>query len=213
MQFQGSEKAILDQLKPFSIPSTESSVLKSEWIEYRPIGQVTDGSPIEFRICPQENQYVDLKRSLLKLKFKVIKTDGTDVGPDDKGGIINNFIHSMFTQDDILLNQVLVSPSSNNYPYKAYVDDVLKVNTDNSKIQETWLYYKDTGDMDSTDVLTGSNIGLTERYAKISASRSSYAVGPLKSDLCNLERWILPDVDIAIRLWQSSSPFRLVKPA
>ena len=42
------------------------------------------GRPIEFRICPQENQYVDLKRSLLKIKLKVTKADGTDVGPDDK---------------------------------------------------------------------------------------------------------------------------------
>ena len=107
----------------------------------------------------------------------------------------------------------LISPSSNNYPYKAYIDDTLKINNENSPLQQSGGYYKDTGGLDSTDVLTGSNAGLSERYSLISSSRSAHFCAPLKSDLCTIDRWILPDVDIAIRLWQTSTEFRLVKPA
>lgn len=213
MQFEGSQPAVLDQLKLFTVPSTESSLVKNEFIEYRPTSQVTDTSVIEFRVNPQENQYVDLKRSLLKVSFKLVKADGTNVGADDKVGVINNFLHSLFAQDDILLNQVLISPSSNNYPYKAYLDEALNQNENNSYLPQTQLYFKDLGDMDSTEVLAGPNAGLSERYNVVAASKQASILGPLRSDLCTLDRWILPGVDITVRLWPTKSEFRLMKTA
>lgn len=212
MQFEGSEAVVVDQLKLFSVPNTESAVVRNEWIEYRPLGQVTDASPVEFRIVPQENQYVDLKRSLLKVAFKVVKADGTDVGVADEVGIINNVLSSLFSQDDVFLNQVLVSPSSNNYPYKAYLDLLLNQNQLNNKQTQSSIYYKDTsGYMDETDVSTGGNLGLIKRYGLVSASKNAFALGPLRSDIATADRWILPGVEILIRLWQTKSIFRLVK--
>lgn len=214
MQFENSQPTVLEQLQLFTAPPTEASLVRNELIEYRPTSQVSDTSVIEFRVCPQENQYVDLKRSLLKITFKLLKSDGTNIPATAKVGIVNNFLHSMFAQDDVLLNQVLISPSSNNYPYKAYLDYTLQNSIDNNKIQNSWIYYKDrAGAMENTDPLTGPNTGLTNRFGLIAGSKLAHALGPLRSDLCTMDRWILPGVDITIRLWPTKSLFRLMKPS
>ena len=38
---------------------------------------------------------------------------------------MNNWLHSLFSQVDVYLNDTLVTPSSNTYPFRAYVDTVL----------------------------------------------------------------------------------------
>ena len=38
---------------------------------------------------------------------------------------VNNLLHSMFNQIDVFLNQKLVSPPNNAYPYRAYIGSLL----------------------------------------------------------------------------------------
>lgn len=213
MDFKGSEQIVVDQLKLFQVPPTESAVVRSEWVEYRPLGVVTENSPVDFQITPQENQYLDLKRSLLKIRFRVVQADGQLVDPLDRVAIRNNIVNLFWSQDDIYLNQVLVSPASNNYAYKSYLDVLMNENSENNKRLEAWGYYKDTGgSFDEQNVLTGNNEGLTTRYALVSGSKVATVVGPLQSDLCSCNKWIMPGVDVLIRLWQTNQKFRIMIP-
>ena len=78
----------------FTLPDTHTSITKVNWVEFRPIGQNVDNTPIDI-IVPGSNHYLDLKRSFLHIKFKVVHEDGTPVDnaatPPERVGIINLF--------------------------------------------------------------------------------------------------------------------------
>ena len=93
---------------------------------------------------------------------------------------VNNWLHSLFSQVDVYLNDTLVTPSSNTYPFRAYVDTVLSYGAEAKNTQLTsQLWYKDTaGHMDATTV-DGSNTGLIERQRHIAESRIVEMMGRL----------------------------------
>ena len=47
MQFEGSKRAIMDESDLFTLPDTQTSITKVNWVEYRPIGQNVDNTPID----------------------------------------------------------------------------------------------------------------------------------------------------------------------
>ena len=61
------------------------------------------------------------------------------------------FLHSFFSQVDILLNSTLIAASTNTYPYKALLETLLSYRVDAKKTQLTSaLFYQDKpGRMDS----------------------------------------------------------------
>ncbi|OOZ42659.1 hypothetical protein BOW37_12785, partial [Solemya velum gill symbiont] len=72
--------AFLDKsLALFQNPQTDPGSQGTEWVTYRPVNQLTGGSAIEFTIPPMANTYLDLQRTLLNLKVKITKSDGSDV--------------------------------------------------------------------------------------------------------------------------------------
>ena len=217
MQFENSSRALLPELDLFLLPATQTSVTKVNWVEYRPIGQNVDNTPIDI-IIPGSSDYLNLKRSFLHIKLKVTHEDGTPVDNTatipEHVGIINLFHHSMCNQIEVYLNNHLVSTSTNNYPYKAYIENLLQYGRE---AKETQLrnsgYYKDmAGMMDASEVLTGGNSGLSERYALVGANQTCHVYGPLNADMCQLNKYILNGVETRITLWPSKSKFNLVKP-
>ena len=55
-------------------------------------------------------------------------------------------LHSIFRQVDMTFQQTLLSHAGNNYPYKAYIDTILKTNESMQKWKLTsQLFYKDNG--------------------------------------------------------------------
>ena len=104
--------------------------------------------------------YIDLANTYL-----LIRAADTPVVP------VNNWLHSLFSQVDVYINDTLVTPSSNTYPFRAYVDTFLSYGDEAKNTQLTsQLWYKDTaGHMDATTV-DGGNTGLVERRVYIAES-------------------------------------------
>ena len=61
----------------------------------------------------------------LLIRAKVVRGIGTDLAPDTPVAPVNNWLHSLFSQVEIYLNDTLVTLSSITYPFRAYVDTVL----------------------------------------------------------------------------------------
>ena len=58
---------------------------------------------------------------------------------------VNNWLHSLFKQVDVYLNDTLVTPSTNTCPYRAYIETALSYGSDAKETQLTsQLWYKDT---------------------------------------------------------------------
>ena len=121
-------------------------------------------SAIDFNISPQSSAYVDLKRSILNVKLRLLNDDGTPLTDDTVVGLVNVPLHNIFRQVDVTFQQTPLSHTGTNYSYKAYIDTIQKNSkTTQECVLTSQLFYKGNGE-ETSDAKTGSNGGLFNRY-------------------------------------------------
>ena len=156
------------ELDLFSVPPTQTSIESGTWAEYHPLSSIADGAPIEFEVSGTGEEYLDLANSHLYIKAKITAANGDNIAADAEVGPVNNFLHSLFSQVDVTLNGTLITSSTNTYPYRAYIEDLLSHGADSKESQMTAaLFYKDTpgkmGVANSRAAVADRNHGLTKR--------------------------------------------------
>ena len=202
------------ELDLFSVPPINTSMESGSMIEHLPLSKPEDG-PLEFDVTSPD-EYVDLGRTFLYIKAKVVKNNKTNLDAATKIGPANLWLHSLFSQVDIQLNGKLVTPSVNTYPYKAYLETLLSYGSDAKESQLTSeLWYLDSPPMDEVDPLAadddaGNNEGFAERGKFISASKSVEMIGRLHCDIFQQDRYLLNKVDMHIKLIRSPEQFHLM---
>ena len=82
-------------------------------------------SPITF-VIQSDSNYINFAESYLRFKLKMTLEDGTDlpVETDNCQCFVPNTFHSVFSQVRVRINDYLVSPSSDLYAYKAYIEEL-----------------------------------------------------------------------------------------
>ena len=200
-------------LSLFQPPAIEKTIEKEEWVEFRPIGQISQGSVIQFNISSDSTNYIDLKKSRLHLKAQIQQPDGKPVTDKDLVGLVNLSLHALFRQVDVMLQQKVISPEIGvNYPYKALLDVLLHTGHDvkESRLQGELFFKDSSGSMDATDPITGGNGGLLERYALTSDGEVVSMEGPIHVDICQQEQSLLNGVQVMVKLIPSSEAFTLM---
>ena len=198
------------QLNLFTKTPSDTSLKSKEWIEYKPTNQINDTSAINFSITAQSSAYVDLKSSVLNVKLRLTNGDGTPMNEAIVAGLVNTPLHSIFRQVDVTFQQTPLSHSGNNYPYKAYIDTILKTNENVQKGELTsQLFYKDVGP-DTDDAKTGPNSGLFNRSLATQGGKVVDLEGSLLIDVFQQPKLLLNGVSIGIKLWPSLDSFRLI---
>ena len=204
-------EGVKSELDLFAVPPTQTSIDQGGWIEHQPITSLDSGGPIEFVVPGAGDAYIDLANTYLLVRAKVIRGAGTDIADDTPVAPVNNWLHSLFSQVDVHLNDTLVTPSSNTYPFRAYVETLLSYGAEAKKTQLTsQLWYKDTaGHMEATQENAG-NAGLVERHRHIAGSRVVEMMGRLHVDLFMQDRFLINGVTVKIRLVRSKDAFSLM---
>ena len=169
-------------------------------------------------MCCKFGFYTDLANSYLHVKAKITNADGSDLSGTAQVGPVNLWMHALFSQVEVYLNNKLVTPSSTSYPYRAYMDTVLNFSKDAKASHLTSaLFYKDqAGKMDAVNPLADAadaNKGLRERHAQTSESKSVAMEGRIHSDLFAIDRYILGAVPIKTKIVRPRNPFCLVSSA
>ena len=155
--------------------------------------------------------YLDLANIYLLIRAKVVRGVGTDLAADTPVAPLNNWLRSIFSQVDVYLNDTLVTPSSNTYPFRAYVDTVLSYGDEAKNTQLTsQLWYKDTAEHMYATTVDGGNTGLVERRRYIAESRIVEMMGRLHVDLFLQDRFLLNGVSVKIRFVRSKDAFSLM---
>ena len=95
----------------FQPPAIERTIQKYEWIEYKSIGQIAEGGPIEFNISGNSVDYIDLQKSRIVVKLKLQTSAGQPVTVEHAVGLVNLSLHALFRQVDVTLQQKVISPS------------------------------------------------------------------------------------------------------
>ena len=139
--YKDSCECLTSELALFSVPPTQTGVENGTWIEYHFLTSVGGGSPIEFDIGGNGEDYVDRANMMLYVQAKILKQDGTDLDANDPVGPVNLFLQSLFSQVDIFLNGTQVTTSTNTYPYRAMLETLLNDGDDAKKSQLTSALY------------------------------------------------------------------------
>ena len=111
-----SQECTKSELDLFTIPATQKSITKGQWIEYHPLSTITDTGPIKFNVSGTGEEFLDLAKTQMFVKAKITKANSTALDAETKVGPANLFLHSLFSQVDVSLNERLKSPSTNTYP-------------------------------------------------------------------------------------------------
>ena len=197
----------------FSLPPTQTAVEKVFYQEVRPISQITGSAPVEFLISGQNGmEYVDLKRSKLFVKVKITNADGSHLSDTQYVGPVNQLIYSMFSSLEITLQGKTITSTISHYPYKCMIETLLSFGSEAKKSQLTsQLFLKDrSGHLDDNDVNKGQNTALYKRAQYFASSKTVDMEGPLKADVCNMNRYILNQVAIGIRFHRMKGDFCLM---
>ena len=202
---------VKSELDLFAVPPTQTSIEDDRWVEHQPLTSLDSGGPIEFLIPGTGDAYLEFANTYLLGRAMVVRGVGTDLAADTPVAPMNNWLHYLFSQVDVYLDDTLVTPSSSTYPFRAYVDTVLIYGAEAKNTQLTsQLWYKDTaGHMDARTV-DGGNTGLVERRRYIAESRVVETVGRLHVDLFLQDRFLLNGVSVKIRLVRSKDAFSLM---
>ena len=103
-----------------SVPMTQTAIESSRMVEYRPVSTLTSEGPIEFFVPGDTAEYILPAFTYLYVRCKITKHDGTNLtayaaGPPevqaDNVAPVNNFLHSLFSQIDVSLNDKLITSS------------------------------------------------------------------------------------------------------
>ena len=133
---------------------------------------------------------------------------GLHVGP------VNLFLHSLFSEVDITLNDTLVTASNNTYAYRSYLETILSYGGGAKTSQLTSaLYYKDiAGHFEDANPHDNEaeNDGFKKRSAYVDEGRVVDMLGGIHSDLFFQDRFLPNDINIRVRLVRNKDSFCLM---
>ena len=146
----------------------------------------------------------------LHVRAKVTKPDGTNLDAGADVAPINYWLHSLFSQVDISLNDTLITPNENTYPYRAYLEATLNYGRE-AKTSHLFsaLFYRESSNH-LNDTQGNANKGLRTRRDLSAGSRDMDMMGRLHGDIMHQERYMINGVDVKIRLIPSKSAFHLM---
>ena len=109
---------------------------------------------------------------------------------------------------DVYLNGSLVTQSNNNYPYRAYIENLLSFGQEAKNSQlSALLWHRNTSR--HFDSCATANKGYTQRKALAAESKEIDMMGKLHIDLTFQNRYLLNGVEVRLRLIRSKDLFCL----
>jgi len=156
--------------------------------------------------------------AILEVQCTILKDTGTV--PDSTKAVapVNNVLNSLFEAVRITINDVPITSSPSDYPYKCYISDLLSFSTivKGSQLQSQGYYPDVSGHMDSVKDnggFTSRNQLFREGGVKTAAYKKSGTVfiGKLRHDLSSCQSGLPPHTKLHIELDRSSDAFVLLK--
>ena len=119
-----SEGVMNPAMQVFKVPPTDISINAYHMVTIQPT--TTGINPMK-SIIPALDDCVNLGRSYFTMELTLKKSDNGNLVANEKLWPVNNLAHSIIKQIDLQLNGTLISPQSDTYHYKAYLEDLLNL--------------------------------------------------------------------------------------
>ncbi|XP_069138860.1 uncharacterized protein F54H12.2-like [Argopecten irradians] len=205
---QDSCECVQSELDLFDTPPTQTSVEDGYCYQIGTVTSVTDGGPYVFEISGAGDDYLDLTNTSIYVKAKIIKADGTNL-TDQNVAPVNLWLHSLFSNVSVCLNEKVVSSSNNMYPFRANLETLLSYGPAAKESQLTSaMWYKNRAkQMDTTG---DDNHGYVKRKLATANRQTVDMMGRLHSDLFAQERYLVHNVNMTITLTRRKDEFCLM---
>ncbi len=205
-----NECCITSDLDITSSPPLQTGIEQSQEVSHNPISSIENSNSLDFLLQGNGDEYWDLTNSYIRIQGKLVQADGSNLDANTNVAPVNNLLHSLFEQVILILNGVLVTPSNNLYPYKAYLEDLLShgIEAGDSYLTAA-MYFKETAT--KLDTLSDDNVSFKQRKDLTAGSATFECQGRLHTELCQQLKPIINGVDIRIRLIRSSDAFCILK--
>lgn len=205
-----------EELAVFDRAVQNIGVKEVRTVEFQPVNDYTNQSVIDFSVPSNSACYIDLKKTTLSIRCKVVKADGTDTEAaitKNIVSVINNFLSGMTSRCDLALQDRMMTSSDQTYPYRAYLDNLLYTSVlQKDTTLKTELYYSEAGSkMQLYNWIADANVPLKERGELFKNSKEVDMTGPLHTDITqSLDRYLLPGVGVKVKLYPSTPEFCLL---
>ena len=208
--------AALPELNLFTLPPTQTAVDGIYQVDTHPVSQVTGtNSPVEFTFGGEGPDYIDLARSKLKVKIKIVHLDATSsvLAKDEVAVATNLALHSLWNQVDVTLGGRLMTQATGMYPYKALIQTLLNYGKEAKESQLLAQgFYQEVGK--HMDVLTkDGNVTIAKKLLLFDESKSVDFEGPLLEDVFHMNRYLLNNVEVSLKLYPSRAEFYIMSAA
>ena len=222
VKVKDSIPAVTEELSLFALPPTETGIERRYYVDYRPVSQLVDDcSPIEFNFMGVRD-YLDLKKTELHVRAKIVNASGGDVVKTDYVAPANLLLHSMFEKVDLTIQDTLMTHAMGGYPYASYFRTLKCLGADNKHLEAAG-FSMDWGDMEATGIMPKvdpndatekrkMNLGASERGKWFLDGNTFAMQGPLLADVCDLYRLIPGNTKVAVKLYRSRPEFVLSAP-
>ena len=222
-----SHECTKSELDFFDIPPTQTSIESATYVNYHPVTTLDRGGPIEFVVKASLDVYLDLQRTVLNLRMKILYQNGhsiTKVGSDDPNfaksiiAPINYFHATQFRNIEVYINGKTVNHPDNMYHYPSYLETTLTFSEEAKRGQLcAALYDMDHGDnfdwnggIDFTDreldMDTVQNVGL---YNRFQATKFSSTIFRIHSEMFVQPKLLPGKHELPIRLHRADPDFCL----
>ena len=191
---------------------TDARFLQCTYQKFMPSSSI-DGRTIEFNLDRYDaaNVYL-IQDTNVEVTVSITKSDGSAPDKSKFVSVTNNVLHSIFESVRLTINDMPISVSPNNYPYKAYIANAL---TYSSVVKGAQLacqgWYSDISNFMDADT---NNIGYNERgnlfkkdFDPRNDFKSTTFFGRLLHDLVSCETGLPPNTKVKFELDRSDDAF------
>ena len=149
------------RLDMFQTPPTDLSMSSRRVVRINPFN--TGINLVTFQVDPQED-FIDLNESFFEVELAIKTTTGGNIAQANLIGLANNLAHTLLKQINVRLNGTLISPQTDTYHYKAYIEALLNHDRDDGETilkPEGWYNCLSVPSRGDADVMTANKLDPT----------------------------------------------------
>ena len=200
-------------LEIFGRLPVQTSIEKTRTYKVTPFAQLNSGSNYEFKILSSANEFVPLNKIKLRVKMRVklAKNDTAALAATDwdKVSMVNNVIHSLWSQVDVFLGDTPLTTSLQTYPYLAYLMTLFSTPKRQQDLAKVLAGYTDDNMSSTTKDLPNSvrSSLLKPDSAPFDTSKTIVLQDYLFADPFNIPLDLIGKTEMTVRLIQSKPDF------
>jgi len=140
---------------------------------------------------------------------------------NEKVALVNNFLHSMFEQCQVYLNNVPVENTNKCYAYRAYLENLLCYSQDSKKhlLRGDFFFHENKKSIEWDVKANNKLVEATEPFAIFAQAgtppvsqppKTFEAYGKIHCDIFNIAKYLLNNIDVKLVLTRSADRFCLL---